>query len=169
MAAIALLTMMAWAAQAQVKVPGTGVTFSFPDGGWKYLQTTNVDKNTTVYLYAYGGTAVVDEMGDTVLPFLRIYVKRNYPGSVYELAYERYLQQPFQALREYDEGLVVDEALAYDGAYTSGNDTKDYRFKMLYFKVKKTAIEFRLETTTDTFGAFREMFDDILDTIEIEK
>lgn len=37
---------------AQIKVPGTNVQFSFPNGGWKYLQTTTVDKNTTVYLYS---------------------------------------------------------------------------------------------------------------------
>ena len=38
-------------AMAQVSVPGTNVTFEFPDGGWKYLPTTNVDDNTTVFLF----------------------------------------------------------------------------------------------------------------------
>ena len=164
---VTVFALMCHAALCQISIPSTNVTFNLPEGNWKYLQTKNIDKNTNVYLYYYAGNTLIDSVGDTVLPFLRIYVRKSYSGEVYELAYERYLQQPFETLKEYDNGLVTDDAMGYDGAYTSQSDGKDYRFKMIYFRDKKNIIEFRLETTRDTFKEMVDEFDDIIDSIEI--
>ena len=165
---LSLVALLWQTAMSQVSIPSTNVTFEFPNSGWKYLQTKTIDKNTNIYLYYYAAQTITDSVGDTVLPFLRIYVKKNYSGEVYELAYERYLQQPFESLKEYDSGLVTDDAMGYDGAYTSQNDGKDYRFKMIYFRDKKSIIEFRLETTRDTFKDMVGEFDDIIDSLEIK-
>ena len=110
----------------------------------------------------------MDSEGDTVLPFLRIYVNENYDGDVYELAYERYMEQPFQSLDEYTKGpgLPKSGGLGYVGAYTNPSDQKDYQFFMTYFSDKGVMVEFRLETTTDTFGDMEFEFRDVLGSIK---
>ena len=161
---LALLLAVATSATAQIKIPNTHVSFSFPDGGWKYLETSNPDKNSTVYLYSYAADYVIDNTGDTVLPFMRIYVRRNFEGSVYEMAYSRFNAQPFQSLDEY---VSDDGSFGYLGAYTNNDDGKDYEFRMLYIKDKNTAIEIRLETTRYNFDDFDSKFLDILKTVKI--
>lgn len=154
-------------ASAQISLPGTNLSFDFPSNGWKYLQTTNVDKNVTVYLYSYKASNVVDSVGDTVIPFMRIYVRKNYTGSVYDLAYSRFMTQPFQALDEYSEGLPAPGGLGYVGAYNDNSDGKDYMFRMIYFKDKNTIFEIRMETTLDTYPAMEEEFLSVLQTIKV--
>ena len=153
-------------AAAQIKIPNTRVSFSFPDKSWKYLETNTVDKNTSVYLYSYAGDYVVDNTGDTVLPFMRIYVRRNYEGSVYDMAYSRFTTQPFQSLDEY---VYDDGSFGYLGAYTNNDDGKDYEFRMLYIKDKNTIIEIRLETTRFNFDDFDSTFTAILKSVKISK
>ena len=153
-------------ASAQIKIPNTRLSFDFPNNGWKYLQTTNVDNNTTVYLYSYAGDYVVDNAGDTVLPFMRIYVRQNYDGSVYDLAYSRFITQPFQSLDEY---VNEDGSFGYWGAYTNEEDGKDYEFLMLYTKDKNTIFEIRLETTRYNYEQFEDEFKKIMSTVKISK
>lgn len=162
---LALVLAFAMTGRSQIHVPDTPVSFDFPHGGWKYLQTISVDKNTTAYLYSYCNRYVVDSKGDTILPHLRIYVRKNYSGSALELAYERHCRQPFQPLNEYMDGLPGSEGIGYIGAYSNFDDHKDYQFKMIYFKVKNTIYEFRLETTRDTYETFEPEFDEILNSI----
>ena len=121
-----------------------------------------------VYLYCYTGHVVVDSEGDTILPFLRIYVNKNYSGDLYELAYNRYVAQPYQSLKEYSkgDGLPSSGGIGYIGAYTNPADQKDYQFYMTYFTNNKTAVEFRLETTKDTFDDMDFEFKDILGSIK---
>ena len=152
---------------AQITVPGTGVTFDFPNKGWKFLQTTNVDKNTTVYLYSYCAKNVVDSEGDTIIPFMRIYVKKNYEESVYDLAYSRWMKQPFEGIEEFTEGLPVEKGVGYVGAYTDLNDKKDYMFRMIYFKEHSNILEVRLESTLDTYKELEPEFVSILSTFKV--
>lgn len=163
-----LLLGLATAATAQVGIPGTRVTFRLNGEDWRYLRTFKVDDGADIFLYCYVGQTMVDTEGDTVLPFLRIYVNTDYDGDVYELAYERYMQQPFQSLDEYTKGpgLPRDGGIGYIGAYTNPADQKDYQFLMTYFKDKNTIVEFRLETTKDTFGEMEFEFNDILGTLK---
>ena len=161
MSMLAITTLLS--AQA-IKIPDTKVSFSFPNGGWKYLQTNKVNNNITVYLYSYSKKYVVDSKGDTVIPFMRIYVQKNYSGNVYDLAFNRYSSQPFQSLDEYP----FKDGLGYWGAYTSKEDGKDYLFRMVYLKDRNTAIEIRLETTRDNYDAFDKEFKAILNTIKIQ-
>lgn len=165
----ALLLAFAASAMAQVNIPKTRVQFNFPNGGWKYLTTQQVDKNTTVYLYSYSKKPVVSKQKDTVLPFLRIMVKTNYVGSVYDIAYSRYSQQPFESLDEYTQGMPGDQSLGYRGAYTNLQDGKDYEFRMMYFNDKTTMFEVRLETTVDTYNQMKGEFEAILKTFVIKK
>ncbi len=164
---ILLSVMLAFATliSAQIKVPGTNVQFSFPHGGWKYLQTTVVDKNTTVYLYSYAARDVIDEMGDTVLPHLRVYVRKNYDKSVYDLSYDRFNQLPYQTLSDFQP--TVPGSLGLIGAYQSVLDNKSYEFRMVYLKDKNTAVEFRTETTVDTFDEFDKEFQEIIATLRV--
>lgn len=157
---------LAGSAQSQITVPGTTVSFSFPNGGWKYLQTTPIDKNTVAYLYSYCGKFVTDSKGDTILPHLRIYVEKNYSGSAYDMAYLRYLNQPFQSLSESVEGLPGSGGISYVGAYNNLDDHKDYKFQMMYFMVKNTVFEFRIETTLDTYSQFEKEFRAIMNTVK---
>lgn len=152
---------------AQITVPGTNVTFDFPNKGWKFLQTTNVDKNTAVYLYSYSAKNVVDAEGDTIIPFMRIYVKKDYDESVYDLAYGRWMKQPFEAIEEYMDGLPTDKGVGYVGAYTDLNDKKDYMFRMIYFKDRTNILEVRLESTLDTYKEMEPEFLSILSTFKV--
>lgn len=159
---------MAATAAAQVTIPGTHVTFRLNNEDWRYLRTFGLDDGGDVYLYYYVGHVLVDMEGDTVLPCLRIYVNENYGGDVYELAYDRYLLQPFQSVEEYTHGpgLPKSGGIGYMGAYTSPVNQKDYQFLMTYFKDRNTAVEFRLETTKDTFEEMEFEFRDILGTLK---
>ena len=109
---------------------------------------------------------MIDNTGDTILPFIRVYLKSNYPGSVYDLAYSRFLKQPFQSL---DEHIFENGALEYLGAYSNENDGKDYEFRMLYFKEGNNMAEIRLETTVDTFDNFDKTFIDIINSVKAIK
>ena len=156
---------LAFCGRGQITVPNTSVSFSFPNGGWKYLQTLTVDKNTVAYLYSYCGRYVLDSKGDTILPHLRIYVKKNYDGTPLEMAYLRYLNQPFQSLSESVEGIPGSGGIAYVGAYNNLDDHKDYKFQMMYFMVKNTVFEFRIETSLDTYPQFEKEFSEIMKSI----
>ncbi|MBR1517587.1 MAG: hypothetical protein IJ620_05545 [Bacteroidales bacterium] len=162
------MLMVATFAMAQIKIPHTNVSFRFPNGGWKYLKTiTPKSSDAVIYLYSYDGKTIVDAAGDTVPPFMRVYVRRNYADSPFELAYERSLQQPFQSLSEYVDGLPGNDGIGYIGAYTSASDGKDYQFRMIYFKDQSSCIEIRLETTLDTFESMDGEFQDVLKSVKI--
>ena len=151
--------------RAQERIPGTKVTYQFPSK-WKYLSTPSVDKNTQVYLFCYKEHPVITE-GDTVLPFLRIYVRKNYSQPVSDLVFERYLGQPYQSLDDYTSGLGLPSkgGMGYIGAYTNTSDKRDYQFRMVYFKEGNTAVEFRLETTRNTYPQMESEFEQILKSL----
>lgn len=155
-------------AAQQIRIPNTQVTLDLPTGEWSYVKTLNIDRQSDIYLYVYTDSVVLDSTGDTILPFLRVYVHRNYKRSAYELAYERFQNQPFQSMDEYSNGLPA-EGIGYVGAYRSTLDEKDYQFRMIYFKERNNAIELRLETTADTYARFDRMFDTILRSTAIKK
>lgn len=167
-ALFALMATLPIAANAQVGIPGTSITFRLNTEDWRYLRTFKIDDGGDVYLYCYVGHAVVDTEGDTVLPFLRIYVNSHYEGDLYDLVYDRYMQQPYQSLEEYTtgRGLPASGGIGYVGAYTNPSNQKDYQFAMTYFKDKKTFVEFRLETTKDTYEEMDFEFKDILGTLK---
>lgn len=155
-------------AVAQLVIPGTGVSFSLSDKEWQYLRTFQLDDGANVYVYSYMAETLTDPSGDTVIPFLRVYVRENYTGDVYQLAYDRYLKQPFQSLREFTKGpgLPRSGGLGYEGIYTSPSDSRDYRFLMTYFKDRRTIVEFRLETSRGTWEQMKGKFTDILGTVK---
>jgi hypothetical protein len=78
------------------------------------------------------------------------------------------MKQPFQSVDEYTKGpgLPRKGGIGYMGAYTNPADQKDYQFLMTYFKDKNTIVEFRLETTKDTFEEMEFEFNDILGTLK---
>lgn len=154
--------------RAQLTIPGTKVTFKLNNEDWRFLRTFTLKEGGDIYLYCYTGEVMVDGQGDTVLPQLRIYVVKNYEGDLYDLVYERYERQPYQSLWEFTSGngLPKSGGIGYIGAYTNPNDDKDYQFYMTYFKDKKTCVEFRLETTKDTFEQMDFEFTDILGSIK---
>lgn len=160
----ALLGAFSFASAQAIKIPETNVSFSFPKGGWKYLNTQKVNNNVTVYLYSYSKKYVVDSKGDTTIPFMRVYIHKNYKGTVYDMAMKRYTSQPFQSLDEYP----FKDGLGYWGAYTSNEDGKDYLFRMVYLKEGSTGIEIRLETTRDNYNDFDAEFKSILNTIKLK-
>ncbi|MBQ6955146.1 MAG: hypothetical protein IJP80_00810 [Bacteroidales bacterium] len=161
---LAMLALLLSTSAQAIKIPDTRISFSFPDGGWKYLNTNKVNKDITVYLYSYSKKAVVDNNGDTIIPFMRIYVQKNYSGTVFDMAFNRFNSQPFQAIEEYP----FRDGLGYWGGYSSDNDGKDYFFQMVYLKDNSNAIEIRLETTSDTYEAFEKEFKAILNTIKLK-
>lgn len=164
----AALLALGTTAAAQINIPGTHVSFKLDPDNWRYLRTFQLDDDADIYLYYYAGDVMVDIEGDTVLPFLRIYVNEDYPGDVYELAYERYMLQPFQSLHEYTHGpgLPRSGGIGYIGAYTNPVEQKDYQFMMTYFKSDNCTVEFRLETTKDTFEEMESEFKTILGTVK---
>ena len=163
-----LMGMMSHFAQAQLTIPGTQVTYRLNNEDWRYLRTFSLKEGGDIYLYCYTGEVMVDGQGDTVLPQLRIYVVKNYEGDLYDLVYERYERQPYQSLWEFTSGngLPKSGGIGYIGAYTNPNDDKDYQFYMTYFKDRGTSVEFRLETTKDTFEEMDFEFKDILSSIK---
>lgn len=163
--ALLVLLMIAMAgcmAQTQVTIPGTKVKYTFP-GKWNYLKADKVDKNTTVYFYYYSSRILVSK-GDTALPYLRIRVRKNFTGDLVDYVYDRYVAEPYQPLRDYTQGLGLPKSggMGYIGAYTNLGNKKDYQFRMVYFKVQNTIIEFRLETTRATYASMEKEFEDIL-------
>ena len=155
-------------ARAQLTIPGTSVTFRLNNEDWRYLRTFELPEGGDVYLYCYVGQVVIDEEADTVLPFLRIYVNRHYDGELHDLVFERYNKEPYQFLDEYSNGPGLPESggIGYDGVYTNPSDQKDYLFYMTYFKDRNTMVEFRLETTKDTFEEMDFEFKDILSSVK---
>ncbi len=153
---------------AQITIPGTHVSFELEPENWRYLRTFELDDGADIYLYYYAGEVLVDLEGDTVLPFLRIYVNNEYDGDIYQLVYERYMLQPYQSAREYTHGpgLPRSGGIGYMGAYTNPAEQKDYQFMMTYFKDNGTVVEFRLETTKDTFEDMEQEFKNVLNTIK---
>ena len=99
-----LMGLMGNAAQAQLTIPGTKVTFKLNSEDWRYLRTFELKEGGDIYLYCYVGEVITDNQGDTVLPQLRIYVVKNYDGDLYELVYERYEKQPYEPLWEFSHG-----------------------------------------------------------------
>ena len=154
-------------AQVQIRVPNSRVSFEFPGNDWKFLETINVDATTTVYLYSYKGRVIIDKQSDTVLPNLRIYVRTGYKQSIYDLITDRYMQQPFQSMDEYSQGLPG-EGIGYIGAHQNTHDGKYYKFRMIYFKDNTTAFEFRITTTRDTYDDMAEEFESIIKSVKIE-
>lgn len=165
---LALVGFMGNRTSAQLTIPGTGVTYRLDNETWRFLRTLELPEGGDIYLYYYVGHVLVDVEGDTVLPFLRVYVNKHYDGDLSELIYERYERQPYQSLKEYSqgEGLPASGGFGYIGAYTNPNDQKDYQFYMTYFTDKGTSVEFRLETTKDTFEEMEFEFEDILGSIK---
>lgn len=167
MALICLAAMMPLlaAAQTQVGIPGTKVKYSLP-GKWNFLNAQRIDNNTTVYLYYYTSRIIVSK-GDTALPNLRIRVRKNYTGELFEYVYDRYVAEPYQPLKDYVSGLGLPKngGMGYIGAYTNLSDKKDYQFRMVYFKVNNTVVEFRLETTRATYPQMEKEFESILGSL----
>ena len=166
--ALTALLVMAGAATAQINIPGTSVSFQLDNNEWRYLRTFKTDDGATSYYYCYIGEVLLDDNGDTVLPFLRIYVKDGSGSDLYELVYDRYIDQPYQSLSEWSkgDGLPARGGLGYEGIYTKPSDKRDYRFLMTYFKERRTAVEFRLETTRETYEEMEVKFKKILSSIK---
>lgn len=152
--------------QAQVAIPGTKVQYKFPTK-WKYLSSQKVNANTMQYLYCYTAKPIVAK-GDTALPFLRIYIRKNYTGEVFDFVFDRYNKEPYQSLSDYTQGLGLPKTggMGYIGAYTNLKDKKDYQFRMVYFKVQNTVVEFRLETTRATYPQMEKEFEAILRSLK---
>jgi len=164
--ALLLFLLLGAGAQAQVAIPGTKVQYTFPSK-WKYLSTEKIDANTTQYLYFYSAKAIASK-GDTTLPFLRIVVRRNYSGPIYNFVFDRYNREPYESLSDYTQGLGLPRSggMGYVGAYTNVKDKKDYQFRMVYFKVQNTIVEFRLETTRATYPLMEKEFEAILKSLK---
>ena len=164
-AIVFFMLLIGGAAHAQVSIPGTKVKFTFPSK-WKYLSTEKVDANTQRYLYYYSDKAIAAK-GDTTLPFLRIVVRKNYTAPIYDFVFDRYSKEPYQSLSDYTEGLGLPKTggIGYVGAYTNVQDKKDYQFRMVYFKVQNTVVEFRLETTRATYHQMEKEFIAILKSL----
>lgn len=164
-ASLLFILMMGGAVQAQVSIPGTKVKFTFPSK-WKYLESERVNANTQMYLYYYADRVVVSQ-GDTTLPFLRIYVVKNYSDPIFNFVFERYSKEPYQSLSDYTQGLGLPKSggMGYIGAYTNVQDKKDYQFRMVYFQVQNSVVEFRLETTRATYSMMEDEFEAILKSL----
>ena len=136
-----LLVACCGALQAQVAIPGTRVQYTFPSK-WRFLSTQKIDQNTTLYHYYYTST-------------------------IYDYVYDRYVQEPYQPLKDYTTGLGLPKTggMGYIGAYTNVNDKRDYQFRMVYFKVQNTIVEFRLETTKATYPQMAKEFESILGSL----
>ncbi|MBR1849944.1 MAG: hypothetical protein IJ789_01070 [Bacteroidales bacterium] len=159
---------VAASAQTQMEIPGTNIAFALDGTEWKFLKTIDVDKNTKVHLFSYKAELLVDADGEETLPYLKIYVQKNYKKSVYEFVYDRYLQQPYQTIDEYSSGygLPAKGGLGYTGIYTSPQDDKNYMFRMNCTVIANTAVEFRIETTQNNYGHLERRIADIFNTLE---
>lgn len=166
--ALALTMMMACSAMAQLNIQGTRYSFELNNDDWRYLRTFDMGDGNTTYLYCYVGEVLLDESGDTVLPYLRLYIQQNYSDDLYQFIYERYEDQPYQSLNEWTKGLGLPKTggLGYEGIYTNPTEHRDYRFMMTYFRDKRTVVEFRLETTRETYEEMEVKFKNVLSTIK---
>lgn len=164
---IAAMLMACNSTFAQLDIQGTRYKFNLDPDEWRYLRTFQVTSDETTYLYCYVGEVLLDDAGDTILPFLRIFIKNNYGDDLYQFVYERYEDQPYQSLREWSHGKGLPKlgGLGYEGIYTKPSDGQDYRFLMTYFRDKRTCVEFRLETTRETYEDMEVKFDKILSSI----
>ena len=164
---MAAMLFMSGAAMAQLNIPGTTFAFELNGEEWRFVRNFKDADGANVYYYCYIGEVLMNDDGDTVLPTLRIYVRDNYASDVYELAYDRYVDQPFQSINEYTkgDGLPKQGGLGYEGIYTKPSDGHDYRFMMTYFKERRTIVEFRLETTRETYEDMEVKFKNILKSI----
>lgn len=162
---LGLLFLFGGMAHAQVPVLGTHAKFTFPSK-WAFFKTQKIDANTDMYLYYYKQSIIVHK-GDTALPVLRIYVQKNYEGSLYDFVFDRYMQEPYQSLTDYTEGIGLPKSggMGFVGAYTNVRNKKDYQFRMVCFIEKKTVVEFRLETTRDTYSEMEKEFVAILKSL----
>ena len=70
-------------------------------------------------------------------------------------------------IKDYTTGLGLPKTggMGYIGAYTNVNDKRDYQFRMVYFKVQNTIVEFRLETTKATYPQMAKEFESILGSL----
>ena len=166
--AAAFMLLLATMAHAQLSIPGTRYTFALDSDEWRYLRTFKMDDGATTYLYCYVGEVLLDAAGDTVLPFLRIFVKDRYDDDLYQFVYERYEEQPYQSLREWTkgDGLPKSGGIGYEGMYTRIGEQTDYHFLMTYFRDKRTVVEFRLETTRETYEDMEVKFKNIISSVK---
>lgn len=153
---------------AQISIPKAKFHFDFPNKSWEYLETLEIDKNTNMYVYS--GVPLVSAKNDTTLPFLRIYVKNNI-GDENSLDYSlrRFMQQPFIIVDEFSESpyLPCKDAIGYIGIYKDNYGNR-CEFYMLYFVHKNTLVEFRLETTEESFEDKRAEFEEIMESITLD-
>ena len=166
--AVMAMLLLSGAAMAQLNIQGTRYSFDLDAEEWRYLRTFDMGDGETTYLYCYVGEVLLDEAGDTVLPFLRIFIKQNYADDIYQFVYDRYEDQPYQSLNEWSKGIGLPKSggLGYEGIYTKPSERRDYRFMMTYFRDKRTVVEFRLETTRETYEDMEVKFRKVLNTIK---
>ena len=95
-------------------------------------------------------------------------VRKNYTGPIYNFVFDRYNREPYESLSDYTQGLGLPRSggMGYVGAYTNVKDKKDYQFRMVYFKVQNTIVEFRLETTRATYAQMEKEFESILKSLK---
>ena len=151
---------------AQVRIPEANFSFELPKG-WKYLSTTKVDNKTKVYLYSQ---QEIIQDGDTILPYLTIYVRNNFKNkSAMEMSIDRFMQQPYQTIEDYTDGLFLptSDAIAYMCVNRDEKDGTENQFYALYFVHKNTGIEFKLSTTKSTFDQLTDEFETILKSVVV--
>ncbi len=166
--AVALFLGSAGPLFAQITLPQSNFQFTLPEGKWKYLETVNVDANTHVYLYS--SVPVVSKDNDTTLPFLRVYVKNNIgKDNSVDFAMRRFMKQPFIIVDDFYESplLPCKDAIGYVGLYKDDDSAKRNKFYMLYFVNKSTLVEFRLETTEESFAQKQAEFEQIMKSITL--
>ena len=154
---------------AQITIPQSYFEFTLTEGRWKYLETVDVDANTHVYLFS--SIPVVSKDNDTTLPFLRIYVKNNIgKDNSMDFAMRRFMQQPFIIVDEFSTSpyLPCKDAIGYVGLYKDDDSAKRNKFYMIYFVNKSTLVEFRLETTEESFAQKQPEFEQIMKTIKLK-
>ena len=166
--AVALIFGVAEPVFAQITLPQSNFQFTLPEGKWKYLETVNVDANTHVYLYS--SLPVVSKDNDTTLPFVRVYVKNNIgKDNSVDFAMRRFMQQPFIIVDDfYDSPLLpCKDAIGYVGLYKDDDSAQRNKFYMIYFVNKSTLVEFRLETTEESFAQKQAEFEQIMKSITL--
>ncbi|MBR1798966.1 MAG: hypothetical protein IJ761_03585 [Bacteroidales bacterium] len=167
LALTALTFLVAFAeAQAQLSIPATRLQFNLNADSWRYVRTLDIDDHSTIYLYCYTGEILTDADGDTTLPVLRIYVDSQDYDDLLDFVYQRYEVQPYQTLEEAPLRSIKQENINHIGIYTSPTSKKDFQFMATYIKDRKTYIEFRLETSADTFEEMETIFQNITNSIK---
>ena len=154
---------------AQISIPKSYFKFTLPEGRWKYLETFEVDATTHVYLYS--SVPVVSKTNDTTLPFIRVYVKNNIgKDNSLDYAMRRFMQQPFMIVDEFSNSpfLPCKDAIGYVGLYKDDDTSVRNKFYMIYFVHKSTIVEFRIETTEESFEQKRAEFEQIIKSITLD-